>query len=340
MNVFLRFIKSIWIKITNYIPFVKEYRDEKDKEETKGQLQTIEKKIDNSKENKKEEILIRQLLDKKILDKKRLVENIRGDYYLLIVFAFPKLPKLFDKETKDKIEKYLERKRKKINFSGKRGYINFLINELKFKKLGYSRSTIFFIKVKDLRSDKRNKKKLKKYLEEELIKIQKEEWDLIIKILNESKANYVKLYKDKLLEKGFEEAYNISFYLDYITFKKENVFAQNENSLLLSQLLTFEDIVKNKKNLESIKENLEFFDISLLFTNAISMEIKGILEKKQNDIKNNLNIKNIFEEISKDDLKTQLNNILGTDYEDKVTNALYRKQKEFRNFLVKKGVIV
>ena len=95
MNVFLRFLKSIWIKITNYIPFVKEYRDEKNKEETKEQLQTIEKKVENSKENKKEEILIRQLLDKKVLDKKRLIENIRGDYYLLIVFAFPKLPKLF-----------------------------------------------------------------------------------------------------------------------------------------------------------------------------------------------------------------------------------------------------
>ena len=189
-------------------------------------------------------------------------------------------------------------------------------------------------------SNKRNKKKLKDYLEEELIKIQKEEWDLIIKILNESKAKYVELYKNKLLERGFEEAYNISFYLDYITFRKENVFAQNENSLLLSQLLTLDDIVKDKKNLVSIKENLEFFDISLLFTNSISMKAKEILEEKQNNIKDDLSINNIFEEINKEDFKTQLKKYLKDNYEDKITNVLYKNQIGFRDFLIKKGVIV
>ena len=339
MNKFLIFLKSIWIKITNYIPFVKEYRSERDKGETKGQLQTIEKKIDESKDIKKEEILVKQLLDKKVIDKKRLLENIKGEYYLLIVFAFPKLPKIFNKEIQKKISDYVEGKRRKKKLSGKRGYTDFLIDELKFKKLGYAHSTTFFIKVKDLPSKFKRAKKLKDYLEEALIKIQKEEWDLVIKILNESKSKIIIQYKEKLLEKGFENSYNISFYLDYITFKKENVFAQNENSLLLSQLLKLDDLVKDKKSLESIKENLEFFDISLLFSNSISMDMKSILEREQNDIKLNLNIENIFEEINKEDLKNQLKIYLRENYEDKITNALYKKQNDFRNLLVNKGVI-
>ncbi len=339
MNAFLRFLKSIWIKVTNYLPFVKEYRAEKNKEETKEQFQTMKEKIDNSKENKKEEILIKQLLDKKVLDKKRLIEDIKGKHYLLIVFAIPSLPKILNDEIQKKVSDYLRGKKEKKGLSGRRNYTSFLVDELRFKKLGSRYSTTFFIRLKDLPIKYRKVSKLKSYLEKELIKIQKEEWDLVVKILNESKAQTIIQYKEKLLEKGFEDSYNISFYLDYITFKKENVFAQNENSLLLSQLLTFEDIIGNRKNLESIRENLDCFDISLLFTNSLSIEIKSILEKEQNNIKDNLDIKNIFEEINKEDLRNQLKIYLEEDYEEKITNSLYKKQTDFRNFLVNKGVI-
>ena len=70
------------------------------------------------------------------------------------------------------------------------------------------------------------------------------------------------------------------------------------------------------------------------------MKAKEILEEKQNNIKDDLSINNIFEEINKEDFKTQLKKYLKDNYEDKITNVLYKNQIGFRDFLIKKGVIV
>ncbi len=339
-NVIWRFIKDLWILLTNKIPWVKGYRDLRRDRKVNEELKSIKGKLNNAKKEKDEAILLRQILDKKIFDKKRLLETIKGDYLLLIIFAFPRLPKVgFSEEDQKVVDKFLRKKLEDKEKTNRRNYTIFLTEELKFKKLGYQSSTSFFIKVEDLQKDLRKIKNLRRHLEKNLLLQQKKEWDLVIKLLNESKNKKIIEYVKKVKEKGFNQLYNISFYLNYINFSKENIFVQDENSFLITHFLKLEDLVVSKKNLESLRENFKFFDISLFFTNTIPREIKKVLTEQQNKIKSDLDIEHFFEDINKSDLEKIFLNILNRKYDKKYLNSLYNKQRVFRNLLVNKRII-
>ena len=340
-NKLWRFIKDLWILLTNKISWIKGYREIRRDRNVDEKLASIDKKLNNQKV-KNESILLKQILDKKIFDKKKLLETIKGEYFLLIVFAFPRLPRIgFNEKDKEIIEKFLRKKLEDKKNTNKRNYTIFLTEKLKFKKLGYSTSTNFFVKIEDLPNDLRKINNLKDYLEKNLILQQREEWALIINLLSKSRNHKIMRYVNKIKEKSFDQLYNISFYLDSINFKKENVFVQDENSFLITNFLKLEDLISDKKNLESLKENFKFFDISLFFTNIIPKKIKDILslDKSQNKVKSDLNIEHFFEEINKEDLKKVFIQILEKRYEEAYVNSFYNKQKEFRSLLINTGVI-
>ena len=340
-NKLWRFIKDLWILLTNKISWIKGYREIRRDRNVDEKLASIDKKLNNQKV-KNESILLKQILDKKIFDKKKLLETIKGEYFLLIVFAFPRLPRIgFNEKDKEIIEKFLRKKLEDKKNTNKRNYTIFLTEKLKFKKLGYSTSTNFFVKIEDLPNDLRKINNLKDYLEKNLILQQREEWALIINLLSKSRNHKIMRYVNKIKEKSFDQLYNISFYLDSINFKKENVFVQDENSFLITNFLKLEDLISDKKNLESLKENFKFFDISLFFTNTIPKEIKETLslDENQGKIKSDLSIENFFEDLNKEDLKKVFIEILGKKYEEKYINSFYNKQRVFRNLLIDKGVI-
>ncbi|MBU2576229.1 MAG: hypothetical protein KKF50_00725 [Nanoarchaeota archaeon] len=339
-NKIWRFIKDLVSLLLNKIPGVKDYRETLRNRKVDKNFQYLKEELDRSKEFNKETALLKQILDKKILDKRRLLETIRGKYFLLIVFAFPKLPELKFNEDKETIANFLAKRLKKKGHSNKRFYTLFLTEKLKFSKLGYPSSTSFFKKIEDLPRELRKINSLKKHLEENLLIQQKKEWDFAIKILNESKNKKIMKYVERIEEKGFAELYNISFYLDFINFGKDNIFAQDENSSFISNFLKLENIVENKKSLESLRENFRFFDISLFFTRSIPKDIKENLGEEQNKIKSFLRIEHFFQEINKQDLKQVFKEILNKKYEESYADIFCKRQSEFRDFLIKKGVIV
>lgn len=348
---FFKILTSLWSLFDTYvlrmIPGIKQFREMQDRSQSKSRFNDVSSKLDSLKEERKEkkkqkkyDFLLKELIEKKVFNKDELINILKGDYYLLFIFAFPRLPNDLPKKLKDKCTKFFVNYLTKQKLKNKRLYSLFLEEELKFKKFGYSTSTAFYIKLENLPKQLKDKSNLNAYLKEKLLEKQKEEWNLVIKVLKKSKDREIVQFLDSFKEVDFEESYNISFYLDYLNFNKNNIFFQNENSFIIKQFIDWDSVSANKRNLVSIKHFFKNIDIDLFFNWDYPIIVKDLLIKNQSILKNSLNIESFFDDINFDDLENIFKQVLEENYDDKYVFSFLKKQKEFKNLLSEKNIIL
>ena len=143
------FFIALWRLFDTYIlrviPLIKQFREMQDRNKSNLKLKEINSGVDElkitkweEKKQKKYNFLLKEILEKKVFDKEELMDLLKGKYFILVVFAFPRFPNELDKKTKKRCEKFLVNNLTKKGIKNKRLYSQLLEEDLKFQKFGYS----------------------------------------------------------------------------------------------------------------------------------------------------------------------------------------------------------
>lgn len=295
------------------INIFKPKKEEEIFENTEEIKKDVKKTLKNEKEIKKykdREKIIRDIINRKIININNLNKISNSEYFIII----PKLHMEINKEIR------------RILFEDERGVFKNSIfkyfEEKNFINLGKQFSPIYLKSRDELKDNYRDIKIFKKILDEKMNSLLKKDIKLIEKQIRKNKKNEkVKEYfydKNKLKDKKY--LFFDFMIISSLNLNKENITLVDEKS---KKEFLFK-IVNQELQMANLKQIIIASGINFFLNAKYPQKIKEIIRKNEAEIKKSLNIQNFIGTINKEDLGNTLKSLLKEEYEDKYANEFMK----------------